>query len=165
MNCPKCNVEMTKHLEEEVETDECPKCGGIWVDKVDEKKALMMNPEFFTVDDIYNFRKMYEPVGKVEPIKYYKCPRCNDMMMRKNYKSHSGIIVDKCLKCGIFFDKGELEKAREFIKLGGVEFEKFQYHHKATVNSHSKLLKKINDVECTMWNLHWLGRFLSRMGY
>ena len=165
MQCPKCNVDMKIIKHDNVETDECPSCGGIWVDRVEEKEVLEMEPMVFTADDVNCFRKMYKSVGKQEEIRYFKCPRCQQMMWRKNYMSHSGIIVDKCNEHGTFFDKGELEKAMEFIKFGGVEYEKFKKHQGAVSNSHTKLLHKINHVETTMYRLHWLGRFLSGIGF
>ena len=115
MICPKCNVKMKLVREGGIETDECPKCGGIWVDSFEEKAALRMKPEVFTLDEIRDLRRVYKPMGRVEKVKYYKCPRCAKLMWRKNYLRFSGIIVDKCKEHGTFFDKGELEKAIEFL--------------------------------------------------
>jgi Zn-finger nucleic acid-binding protein len=165
INCPKCNVEMNVNKHGSVETDECPTCGGIWVDKFEEKQALEMEPAVFTADDIYNFRKLYKPEGKTEEVRYFKCPKCGEMMWRKNYMSHSGIIVDSCNEHGTFFDKGELEKAMEFVKKGGVEFEKYMKHHRAIRDSHAKLTRKIDHVETTMWRLHWIARFMCLMRF
>lgn len=165
IKCPKCNVLMRLLNVDDVETDECPKCGGIWVDTEEEKQVLDMRPSVFTVEDMYNFRRIYEPVGKTEKVRYFMCPHCGDPMLRKNYMSHSGIVVDRCPKHGKFFDKGELEKAIDYIKKGGIEYEKFVRHEKAIKNSHDSLVREINRVETTMYKLHWLGRFLSSAGF
>lgn len=165
IKCPKCNVEMNIIKQGGTETDECPKCGGIWVDYMEEKQALEMKPEVFTVDELRILRKVYEPLGRVEDVKYVKCPRCDKFMWRKNYMSHSGIIVDKCRDHGTFFDKGELEKAIEFVKKGGVEYQKLRITETGISETQSKLTREISRVETTMYRLHWIGRFLSLIGF
>ena len=165
IKCPKCYVEMNAMRQGGIETDECPKCGGIWVDYLEEKQALQMNPEVFTVDELHNLRKYYEPFGRIEKIQYFKCPRCDEFMWRKNYMSHSGIIVDKCQDHGTFFDKGELEKAIEFIKKGGAEYQKLRIAEVGIAETQSKLTREISRVECDMYRLHWLGRILSLIGF
>ena len=150
---------------EGVEVDECPRCGGIWVDNEEEKQALEMKPAIFSVDELRRLRQVYKPLGRTEKVKYFKCPRCSKMMWRKNYMHHSGIIVDKCQKCGIFFDKGELEKAIDFIKKGGIEYEKLRIAEKGIAETQSKLTRELGRVESTMYRLHWTGRVLSLLGF
>ena len=164
INCPKCKVQMKKINLNGAKTDECPKCGGIWVDNFEEKQVTAMKPEVFTMEDVENFRKNYTTQGKVEDVKYYKCPRCDNFMWRKNYMHYSGIVVDKCKNCGTFFDKGELEKAVEFIEKGGVEYEKTKTPQKELINTKHKLIREINRTERQMYRLHWIGRFLSIIG-
>lgn len=165
IKCPKCNVEMKILKQGDVETDECPSCGGIWVDYGEEKQALEMNPSVFTVDDLHNLRRIYKPLGRMEKVKYYKCPHCNNFMWRKNYMHPSGVIVDKCRDHGTFFDKGELEKAIEFIKKGGAEYEKLRIAESGIAETQSKLVREISRVETTMFRLHWIGRFSSSVGF
>jgi Zn-finger nucleic acid-binding protein len=148
-----------------VQTDECPKCGGIWVDCMEEKQVLEMKPAVFTVDELHKLRKIYKPLGRTEEVKYFKCPRCAKFMWRKNYMHHSGIIVDKCQEHGTFFDKGELEKAVVFIKKGGCEYEKLRLAETGIAETQSKLTREIGRVETTVYRLHWIGRFLSLMGF
>ncbi len=166
MKCPKCDVEMKTLELNGAETYECRECEGIWVDNVDEKKALEMTPEIFSVDELRNLRKVYRPLegSQNEEVKYFKCPRCSDLMWRKNYMGHSGIIVDKCKMHGTFFDKGELEKAAEFISKGGVEYQKLKIAEQGIAETQSKLVREVNRVERQMYRLHWLGRFLSMLG-
>ena len=163
--CPKCEVRMKTVRHEGVETDECPKCGGIWVDNFEEKEVLEMKPEVFSVDELRRLRKMYKPSGKMEDVKYFKCPRCGKLMWRKNYMSHSGIVVDKCRDHGTFFDKGELEKAIEFIKCGGVEYEKLKIAETGIADTQGKLVREINRVERQVWRLHYVGRIMSLLGF
>jgi Zn-finger nucleic acid-binding protein len=165
IKCPKCNVIMRLLNVDDVETDECPKCGGIWVDIKEEKQVLEMRPSVFTVEDMYHFRRIYTPTGKMEEVRYFMCPHCREPMLRKNYMSHSGIIIDQCPKHGKFFDKGELEKAIEYVKKGGIKYEKFARHENAIQNTQAKLAHEISRVETSMYKLHWIGRFLSSAGF
>ena len=165
IDCPKCNVKMMLVKAGDIELDQCPQCEGIWVDTFEEKKALQMKPEIFTIDELRNLRKVYQPLGKLEKVRYFKCPHCGGLMWRKNYMSFSGIVVDKCDDHGTFFDKGELEKAIEFVKKGGAEFEKFKRDDMAIRATNDKLRREVDRVETTMYRLHWIGRFLSTMGF
>lgn len=164
MICPKCNAEMKILEEAGVETDECLQCGGIWVDYFEQKQVLQMEPSVFTVEDLHNLRKIYQPLGRVEEVKYFKCPRCAKFMWRKNYMHHSGIIVDKCKDHGTFFDKRELEKAIEFIKKGGIEYEKLRIAEVGITQTRSKLVREISRVERTAL-LPRGARFLMMLGF
>jgi len=163
--CPKCGIAMKIVAGEGVETDECPKCGGIWVDRQEEKRVLEMKPAVFTVEELRMLRKVYQPFGTSEPVRYVPCPRCGELMWRKNYMHHSGIIVDTCRSHGTFFDKGELEKAIEFINKGGIEYEKLKLTEHGVAEAREKLAREIGRVEMSVYRLHWIGRFLSCMGF
>jgi Zn-finger nucleic acid-binding protein len=165
MVCPKCDVEMKVVRHGDVETDECPKCGGIWVDRCEEKDVLRMEPAVFTMDELRDLKKIYKPLGRVEEVKYFKCPRCGRFMWRKIYMQFSGIMVDKCRDHGTFFDKGELEKAIEYVKKGGAEYEKMKTAEKSVLDTQHKLIREVSRVERTMWRLHWIGRFMSTIGF
>ena len=43
------------------------------------------------------------------------------MMSRRNFKSISGVLIDSCINCGIWLDKGELEFIRNFVASGGLD--------------------------------------------
>ncbi|MFC1590769.1 zf-TFIIB domain-containing protein [Candidatus Omnitrophota bacterium] len=165
IKCPKCEVAMKVIECDGVETDECPACGGIWVDCHEEKQAIRIKPAAFTVAELKNLRNVYKPLGRKEKVQYFKCPHCGKLMWRKNYMHHSGVIVDKCRDHGTFFDKGELEKAIEFIKKGGAEYEKLKIAEYGLSELNSRLTTEITRVECTMYRLHWMGRFLSIIGF
>jgi len=165
IRCPKCSVEMKIVSQEGFDIDVCPECKGIWVDNIKEKQALKMQPTVFTMEDLQNFRRLYKPEWRNEEVKYFKCPHCSELMYRKNFMFGSGIIVDACRDHGKFFDEGELEKAIEYIKKGGVEYDKLSRTNAEIVATQDKLVREINRVETTMYRLHWIGRFLSTLGF
>jgi hypothetical protein len=45
-------------------------------------------------------------------------------MLRRNFGGQSGIIVDVCAVHGVWFDRGELPRALEFVERGGLELER-----------------------------------------
>jgi Zn-finger nucleic acid-binding protein len=55
-----------------------------------------------------------------EPVVYLKCPMCHDLMNRVNFGKRSGVIVEVCKPHGVWFEKGELTRAIEFVADGGL---------------------------------------------
>jgi Zn-finger nucleic acid-binding protein len=53
-----------------------------------------------------------------DPMRYRKCPTCLEMMLRKNFRETSGIVVDVCSAHGVWFDRGELGMVFEFLASG-----------------------------------------------
>jgi len=42
-------------------------------------------------------------------------------MSRRNFKSISGVLIDACIHCGVWLDKGELQSIRNFVASGGLD--------------------------------------------
>ena len=60
-------------------------------------------------------------IPAAQPERYYiPCPGCGDLMNRKNFAGCSGVVVDVCIKHGVWFDRQELQKIADFIKNGGL---------------------------------------------
>jgi Zn-finger nucleic acid-binding protein len=54
--------------------------------------------------------------GAFEPsFEYRRCPVCDGTMNRENFLKRSGVIVDRCLHHGTWFDAGEAQHAAEFM--------------------------------------------------
>lgn len=117
----------------------CANCKGIWVNFDAERKILKSKMEPFTIDEIRRLREKFQPLGRIEEIRYYPCPACGQMMQRKNWGSHSGVIVDKCKEHGTWYDEHELEKILEYVSLGGVELEKIRFAEKGLTRLESRL--------------------------
>lgn len=50
-----------------------------------------------------------------ESIGYVACPRCGELMARRNFGRTSGILVDTCKKHGIWLDRGELRRVVDYL--------------------------------------------------
>jgi len=103
--CPVCEIKMESKKYPDITIDECPRCGGICLDK-NELNALATgiagDIEHMTADDIDNN----------DEYPNRKCPNCTDTTMRKmELLGYSGTVFDYCEECDCFFlDKDELPK-------------------------------------------------------
>lgn len=164
LSCPRCKVTMEVKIHEEIDVDACPKCKGVWVEHADERQALKIMPQTFTMDELKRLRKAYEPYAKRDPICYLSCPVCKDLMNRRNWGSHSGVIVDKCDEHGTWYDDGEIEKIQEFIEHGGIEFEKMRAPEKANSQLQSKLGKEALRLDKKIDSAYRRARLFSLFG-
>lgn len=106
-----------------VEIHRCIACAGLWLDP-GELDSMVDDPgptEANVADLREGMKDLRVPTG---PVRYRKCPRCKHMMARRNFGSHSGVIVDECRQHGMYLDPGEFEAIEAFIKLGGLALER-----------------------------------------
>ena len=165
MNCPRCLAPLEVKIKDEVEVDSCARCEGIWVGHIDEKQVLQIKPETFTVDELKRLRKLYQPFERKERIQYLACPECKELMHRRNWGSHSGVIVDKCEEHGTWYDHGEVEKIQEFIAHGGIEFEKMRKVDKASQRLESKVDREVTRLSLKTDSVYRRARFWSIIGF
>lgn len=105
-----------------IKVQACRVCAGVWVDRetlqsiIDDaaRTASLSAPKVVR-------RKTMAPGLATGKIKYRHCPRCKQSMLRKNFGSISGIVVDVCAHHGTFFDYGELPEVVDFVRSGGLE--------------------------------------------
>ncbi|MEA2110532.1 MAG: zf-TFIIB domain-containing protein [Campylobacterota bacterium] len=127
--CPTCNISLQTI---DLKTggafliERCHRCHGLFFD-LNELQALID----LTVKHSYeiDYKKLYDNAQKVslkEKVVYKKCPVCSKLMQRRNYEKSSGIIVDVCVKHGIWLDSGELKRIYEWVKAGGIHHSKEQ---------------------------------------
>lgn len=106
-----------------IEIHRCIGCAGLWLDP-GELDAMVDDPgprEANVADLREGMKDLRIPGG---PVRYRKCPRCSQVMNRRNFGSHSGVIVDECRQHGMYLDPGEFEAIEAFIKLGGLALER-----------------------------------------
>ncbi len=108
LQCPKCQSDMDRIREPDIEIDKCPDCGGKFLDP-GELNALVTamagDIEFCSLDNLDHF----DGEDK-HPWRNCPKPECLGHRMRKiDLLAYSDTIFDHCDKCGGFFlDQGEL---------------------------------------------------------
>ena len=117
MDCPACDAQMREFELDGVMVDDCLRCGGVWLDAGEAKDLVKQNPSPREAlqkkkFDLLRQWKVAAVDGGRETDR--TCPRCPSKLFRVNYKDIPGLQVDTCKdeECGIYLDKGELEKIR-----------------------------------------------------
>jgi Zn-finger nucleic acid-binding protein len=121
MLCPRCRSDMRAVVLGDSDLRECSRCEGLWADKDTlsriytdrERQAAVLGMPAVVPTDL---------VGSVETnIRYVPCPICQSLMNRVNFARCSHVVVDVCAKHGTWFDKDELRRIVEFIRVGGLD--------------------------------------------
>ncbi len=115
MDCPFCKNPMIILELDEVETDYCAECGGIWLD-AGELELLFDSPQQAN-QLIASFRQA-ETDEKV-----HHCPICLKKMQKVVVaEENEPVIIDRCPKGhGLWFERGELAQV---LALGNFDKEK-----------------------------------------
>ena len=115
MNCPACKNPMVELELDGVMIDRCERCGGVWLDagEADDLVKKTHSPREALKKKKLELLRQWK-VAAVNPREVDRaCLRCERNLVRVNYKDIPGLQVDKCPDdCGIYLDKGELEKVR-----------------------------------------------------
>lgn len=115
--CPRCRIPLEIHPYRHYELDKCRQCEGLWL-QPDEFSVLTSEFDVYR-DDASN--PNYSRPGLPQSENYLPCANCQKMMTRRNFKSISGVLIDSCIHCGVWLDKGELKSIRDFIASGGLD--------------------------------------------
>lgn len=84
-------------------------------------------------------------------------------MHRINWGTHSGVVVDRCEDHGTWFDEGELDKVREFVLLGGVEYEKYRKSERGLNDLLSKVSRETTRLNLRIDSAYRRARFWSML--
>lgn len=115
--CPRCKIALEIHQYNDFQLDKCVSCEGLWIEQ---QEFNVLTSEFDVYrDDKSNPNFQRQPLPKSEG--YLPCACCEKQMVRKNFKSISGVLIDICISCGIWLDKGELAQIRSFVASGGLD--------------------------------------------
>lgn len=110
-SCPACGASLVASgAANGVEIDACMGCGGIWLD-VGELERLTADVASREDGEVVPRRR-----GGDEEVRYRECPRCREVMLRRNFGATSGVIVDECARHGLFLDAGELQAIEAFLR-------------------------------------------------
>ncbi len=115
--CPRCAIALEVHQYRRFELDKCNQCKGLWL-QPDEFSVLTSEFDVYRDDDS---NPHFIRPGLPRSENYLPCANCQKMMSRRNFKSISGVLIDSCLHCGVWLDKGELQSIRNFIASGGLD--------------------------------------------
>jgi Zn-finger nucleic acid-binding protein len=120
--CPRCNVPLAIRQLGDLQLDDCPKCGGTFVDRhaletlVGEKRAARAD-SVLGAYDTGGDAPLPQPAGAF----YIKCPDCGQTMNRRTFATGARVIVDICRAHGTWFDQHELPRIIKFVMKGGLE--------------------------------------------
>ncbi|MCB0752524.1 MAG: zf-TFIIB domain-containing protein [Ignavibacteriae bacterium] len=124
MFCPSCKHPMIVLEFEEIETDFCTNCEGIWLD-AGELELLLENSS--EKDELI---KSFSKANKNKE-KKRRCPICYKKMDKTRVSDDKDIVLDECKHGhGLWFDKGEI---LEVIKEG-------------SVNKHNRIIQVLEDM-------------------
>ena len=112
MICPVCKEPMVVLELEQIETDYCTGCEGIWLDAGE--LELLLESESGRIKLLDSLKEDPE-----HPEKEYKCPICSKKMVKVLAGANKEVLIDKCIKDhGLWFDKGELKAVIELSSDG-----------------------------------------------
>jgi Zn-finger nucleic acid-binding protein len=115
MMCPVCQVKCRSLDGDPGVFLECTECGGQFADH-GVLRALLERRR--------RLARSYVPLARAleleTKIQYRRCPICEQHMLRRNFGRTSGVIVDVCVKHGVWFDASELSRVLRFVEAGGI---------------------------------------------
>lgn len=102
---------------------QCDRCGGAWLGVGDLEQIADDHTPTVNRPPVDRRRLRHEVramTGDAAEVEYRSCPRCRDVMRRKNFGETSGVMIDECPDHGVFLDAGELEAIQHFVAKGGL---------------------------------------------
>ncbi len=131
----------------------CMKCGGAWVFQ-STLDQMIQSAVHAHASDRSNDPRAAEQARRqlvVEPVVYRRCPRCDQMMHRRNFGRVSGVVVDECRTCGTWFDAGEFEAVLEFVRAGGLSLTERHEREEARRDAEARSRPTTIDFERGGW--------------
>ena len=116
MQCPTCDLPLLAETICGEALERCASCGGEFSPNQTLRRLLSAHaPMPGATMGAYP-----RPSPLSDPMRYRKCPACGEMMLRKNFRDSSGVVVDVCSAHGIWFDRGELGTILQFATTGAL---------------------------------------------
>jgi Zn-finger nucleic acid-binding protein len=113
--CPRCGEKLDAIYHERGLALDCSACGGQFAEHSLLKDLLQQRARLAELLP----RRPRRMELAMDAVKYLSCPKCGQMMNRKNFGGTSGVIVDVCTLHGTWFDAGELAAVLAFVESGG----------------------------------------------
>ncbi|MEM9173743.1 MAG: zf-TFIIB domain-containing protein [Myxococcota bacterium] len=122
--CPCCDTWMAVREVGGLLVQECTKCLGLWAPE-DVFDALV---DRATTAARERGAEGAPPAPRVDggnpassDVEYRRCPVCDALMTRRNFRRRSGVIIDRCHEHGTWLDAHELERIAGFVLSGRAE--------------------------------------------
>jgi len=120
--CPRCNDPLDEQDIEGVTTLMCPSCQGMFFP--DQGLEIVLNKLRAACEATDVQSAMHEFKDRFsrqlpESVQYKQCPVCDGPMIRRNYGTVSGVIVDVCYDHGTWVDGAAFGELADFIVRGG----------------------------------------------
>jgi len=110
MQCPLCNVDLTRTFVHNVPVDECPQCRGLWFEHGEWEQARDTAAPDLRWLDIDLWKELSDLTTRPSP---RHCPQCSAPMLIVAHP-HAGVELDLCPhKHGVWFDAGEFQRMLE----------------------------------------------------
>lgn len=114
--CPKCDATMSTVESGPVEVDLCERCGGIWFDREEHQRLIVMARGSAVDDGEASIGKVMDAQREVV------CPVCAILMDKVAVSHEPDIWVERCPQCGGYhFDAGEFRAYRRLLALDFLE--------------------------------------------
>lgn len=123
LECPVCERNMSTRIVAGVEVQECGKCHGLWAPEM-RFEALVDRAIAAAREQSIEGMKPKPRVDGANPasnqVVYRRCPECDALMGRQNFRKRSGVVIDRCSH-GTWLDAHELEQIAGFVLSGRAE--------------------------------------------
>jgi len=118
--CPRCKGGLRSRAVGTAAVVECSSCGGLWLSAADlERICEKADVEGLVRQHMSQERPTVPELSTRGPA-YLPCPTCGDLMVRRNFGTRSGVLIDMCRGHGVWLDHRELERVLDFVRGGGL---------------------------------------------
>ncbi len=139
---------------------DCERCGGQFLEHALLRDLIERHQTYGEIAP----RRPKRENPMQHPVRYLRCPACQQMMNRKNFAGSSGIVVDECRLHGLWFDQGELPRVLAFVESGGLARARLEAERKPPLVTRSAALPlSSSEPIATSDLLSEVGRFLSEV--
>lgn len=121
-SCPRCETrDLVRSRAGLAAVLHCRRCSGTFVPR--ESAAALResfpDPGPLQRESLAALRSIAAKSNLAGGVRYLACPACAERMLRVQFAPGSGIVVDRCMNHGVWFDRGELDLAVFYFKSGG----------------------------------------------
>ena len=118
MNCPICSRDLLKEDYQGICVERCLRCHGFWLHEEVLRPIIEKRDFYLSSDEILKITQSHQIGVLAQGLhRGLPCPVCQNEMTILEGASHSGVVVDRCMKKhGIWIESCELKKMTLFSK-------------------------------------------------